>query len=110
MSEQHHREDTYHPVAGVRGQVDHQFGSCLPACLACVFLGCQHGGGVQHADVVHVAPRRLGQEALTPHAVGEIALPRKGTAALPIPPSFSFSSSGRQPELLAGREYGQVAS
>lgn len=97
------RGQVTHPSGpGVRGQVDHQFGPGL----ARVLLGRQHGRGVQHADVVHVAARGLGQKALTPRAVGEIALLREDAAALPSP----GPASGRGTGLLARREYGQIAA
>lgn len=101
-------QHTHPSVSGLRAQVHHQLGSTLPSRLARVFFGRQHGRGVQHADVVHVAARRLGQKALTPHVVGEVALLGEGTPALPFPPPVRVS--GRRAELLAGREYGQVAA
>lgn len=62
---------------------------------------------MQHADVVHVAAHRLGQGALTPHAVGVVAIFRQGTAAVPLPPTAAVSD---RPEPLPRRQDGDVAA
>ena len=74
-------------------------------------LGRQHGGGVQHGDVLHVAPRRHCQRPLAPHVVGEVTLPGEGPgAAADAPGPVRLQRRRRGEEPLAGRQDGQVTA